>query len=155
MAKLLSEDDEYISFLTIHPAKRVEEHTLNLETQRWQAYSIVLGSGETKLEYGGKEGDGFLFCRSPNHVDEIKVFTQRLVNFLDDGLETISFEPAEPSFELTLHRVDNMGVKVQIWVDDGNATTEIARWDAFGLRFFTTSKCLLDFINELKRDFGC
>jgi hypothetical protein len=32
--------------------------------------------------------------------------------------------------------------------------TEIARWDALGLRFFTNQKAVRAFIDELKTEFG-
>ncbi len=154
MAILKSEDEEYKSFLSLVPARQSGDHLLEKDKQWWQGYSMVLGNGHLNMNFGGKNEDGYLFCRKPEEMDEIKKLCLSIQNFLDEKHQTFEFEPAEPCFELKLERVENFGVKVHIFVDDGNAKTEISRWDAFGLRFFTTDSHLSAFINELKTEFA-
>lgn len=147
MAKLVSEDEEYRSYLSILPAGQTNGD--------WVAYSLELVNGSLKMQFGQNENDDYLFCRKPEESDEIMMLCRSLENFLEEKHAFLEFEPAEPSFEFKLERVENFGVKVHIFVDAGNAQSEISRWDAFGLRFFTTENHLSDFINELKTDFAC
>ncbi len=148
MAKLLSEDEEFISFLALNSTGDQIENE-----QLWQGYALEIGNGPISLKYGGAKDDGYLFCRKPK--DEIKMFCQNLQTFMDNRMQSLQFEPSEPSFEFSLERVESFGVKVSVFVDDGNASSAIARWDAFGLRFFTTDANLERFINELKSEFAC
>ncbi len=148
MAKLLSEDEEFISFLALNSTGNQIENE-----QLWQGYALEICNGPISLKYGGAKDDGYLFCRKPK--DEIKMFCQNLQTFMDNRMQSLQFEPSEPSFELSLERVESFGVKVSVFVDDGNASSAIARWDAFGLRFFTTDANLERFINELKSEFAC
>ena len=148
MAKLLSEDEEFISFLALNSTGDQIENE-----QLWQGYALEIGNGPISLKYGGAKDDGYLFCRKPK--DEIKMFCQNLQTFMDNRMQSLQFEPFEPSFELSLEGVESFGVKVSVFVDDGNASSAIARWDAFGLRFFTTDANLERFINELKSEFAC
>ncbi|MBP7862570.1 hypothetical protein KA183_12880 [bacterium] len=148
MAKLLSEDEEFISFLALNSTG----HEIKNE-QLWQGYALEICNGPISLKYGGAKDDGYLFCRQPK--DEIKMFCQNLQTFLDNGMQSFQFEPSEPSLELSFERVESFGVKVSVFVDDGNASSAIARWDAFGLRFFTTNAKIEHFINELKSEFAC
>ncbi|MCW5823816.1 MAG: hypothetical protein KIT34_13505 [Cyanobacteria bacterium TGS_CYA1] len=148
MAKLLSEDEDFISYLALN---KTGHETRN--DQLWQGYALEICNGPISLKYGGAKDDGYLFCRQPK--DEIKTFCENLEMFVKQGMRSMQFEPSEPSFELILERVETFGVKVHIFVDDGNASSAIARWDAFGLRFFTTDANLEGFINELKKEFAC
>lgn len=148
MAKLVSEDEDFISFFSLSPTG----HDTRNE-QLWQGYSLEICNGPISLKYGGAKDDGYLFCRDPK--DEIKMLCENLELFVSQNMRNLQFEPSEPSFELILERVEAFGVKVHIFVDDGNASSAIARWDAFGLRFFTTDAKLSSFINELKTEFAC
>lgn len=154
MAILKSEDEDYGSFLSLTRTRKSREHVSSNVDQIWEGYSLVLGNGPLKMNFGDGDEDGYLFCRRPQEMDEIKMLCLSIGNFLDEKHQTFEFEPAEPCFELKLERVENFGVKVHIFVDHGNAKTEISRWDAFGLRFFTTDAHLSDFINELKTEFA-
>jgi len=148
MAKLLSEDDDFISFWAL---TATGHETKNEQT--WQGYALEIANGPVSLKYGGASDDGYLFCREPK--DEIKLLCENLETFVSSKMQSLHFEPSEPSFELTLERVETFGVKFSLFVDDGNASSAIARWDAFGLRFFTTDANLQGFINDLKKEFAC
>jgi hypothetical protein len=153
MAVLLSEDQDYKTSLRIQPGD-----AKIIQNQMWQRYSITLTSGVQELMLGGKEAaalesDGCLFCRKPK--DEVQDLINKLRQVVDFDREKLLFEPAEPSFELSVNRSGVTGIKVEIWLDPGNAKTGIYRWDGVGIRFYTLQEHLISFLKELEDEFAC
>lgn len=118
----------------------------------------------------------FLLCRAPK--DEVAQLVALLKRLAERRLNHVRFETLEPSIELEITRqsseeegsliegtvatieaasadVADDGLKVQLFVDAGNVETEISRWDALGIRFFTNQSQLELFIEALQKDFGC
>lgn len=168
MAKLLSEDAEYKSFLELK-AGPVLESTSGQKEEVWQYFILTLGNGHHELTFASantttfeleqsafkdyaKVANGYLLCRKPK--DEVKSLITLLHETLGGKAHAV-FEPLEPSFELTLVNDGSAGIKATIFVDEGNVETSVYRWDAFGLRFFTTQANLARFTNELKEEFAC
>jgi len=143
MAKLLSEDQEFASVLEIVPGRKRD-----IQGQDWRQYSLILTSGTYSLSL---DTDDCLICRAP--TDEIAQLLGKLQQLKDGKRDKVSFEPSEPSFELNLMRSDG-GIRVEIWLDSGNASTGIYRWDAAGIRFFTVDEQLESFINQLREEFA-
>ena len=168
MATLHSEDQDYRSFFELSAGKSVDLKA-GSKTETWQFYSIKLVHGERKLAFTSPsedkekyEGyvqnvdtvaDGYLLCRAPR--DEVATLVKLLERFAAQEVSTVRFEPLEPSFELVLDRQNQDEIRLNVFVDEGNVLTEIARWDSLGLRFFTNQSRVEQFIQELKRDFGC
>lgn len=119
---------------------------------------------------------GYVFCRTPK--DEVALLVALLKRLAERKLNHIRFETLEPSIELEITRqsseedgsliegtvgqigianpnVEDDGLKVQLFVDAGNVETEISRWDALGIRFFTNQSSLEQFIEALQKEFGC
>lgn len=167
MAKVVSEDQDYISYFEINAGKPVELN-VGSQSEGWQFYSMKLGHGgrelsytspcEEKQDYDGfigkvdKVADGYLLCRNPR--DEVKGLAELLIRFLDKKLPRVVFEPLEPSFELTVERQSADEIRLSVFIDEGNVLTTIARWDGLGLRFFTNESNLRRFIDDLERDFA-
>lgn len=168
MARLNSEDSEYKSFLEIRARGSVSVE-VGKSDEQWQFYSLALGHGarillftspsEEKLAYQGfiknveNVADGYLFCRTPK--DEVAQLIEALEGFAQGDAPVFGFEPLEPCFELKLERRTPDEIRLTIFIDEGNALTDVARWDALGIRFFTTKGKLLAFTEELRRDFAC
>jgi hypothetical protein len=168
MATLNSEDQDYKSFFELKAGKKVDL-SVGSKTEAWQFYSITLVHGERTLAftspseekqiYDGfvqevdKVADGYLVCRTPR--DEIGSLVKLLERFTAGTVNSVRFEPMEPSFEFILERQNEDEIRLSVFVDEGNVLTQIARWDSLGLRFFTTQSNVQQFIDELKRDFGC
>jgi len=168
MATIVSEDQDYKSFLEIRPGKTVEQN-VGKTTQTWQFFSLELRHGDRVLsftspseenaDYEGfikdvtRVADGYMLCRSPK--DEVAKLVALLERFNKDELPKLVFEPVEPSFELVMERQHSDEIRLTVFVDEGNVLTSIARWDSLGLRFFTNQAHVKQFIDELKRDFAC
>ena len=153
MAVLHSEDQDYRTSLRIQSGD-----AKIIQNQMWQRYSITLTSGEQEMMLGGKaaaalESDSCLFCRKPK--DEVQDLINKLRQVVDFDREKLLFEPAEPSFELSVARSGVTGIKVEIWLDPGNAKTGIYRWDGVGIRFYTLQEHLISFLKELEDEFAC
>jgi hypothetical protein len=151
MAILVSEDRDSQSSLEI-----IAGTTQPLIDQTWQTFSLVLKSGDFNLTLGKGDAStpnnqGCMFCRQPE--DELEGVFEQLQELLDNKRDKLLFEPAEPSFELTITRSGAHGYKVEVWLDAGNAKTGIYRWDAAGVRFFTLHKHLVAFLEELRTQF--
>jgi len=180
MATLRSEDQEFGSSLKIEPG---EKFTISaqgntqadhpLETQTWQHVKLTLINGPNVLEYQTRHGDekvaeltllqnatadihtvahAYLLCRYPQ--DEAQFLAEKIEELVQEKRSQVLFEPAEPSFELTVKGAGG-GVKVEFFVDAGNVETGIYRWDALGIRFFTNNQHLTAFVAELKSEFAC
>jgi hypothetical protein len=151
MAQLKSEDpDTHSSFeLSDHGAKSEDNQ------QVWHAVMVRLVSGSHRISTSdAARGDQCLLCRKPQ--DEIAKLLYLLNELRHFRLNKISFEPAEPFFELNLERSPNHGLKVEAWLDAGNtAESSIYTWDAMGIRFHTTEDNLANFIRDLEQEFPC
>lgn len=96
-------------------------------------------------------GENCSICRTPS--DEIENFALQLEGLLRGQRQKVIFEPNEPSFELSFERSRRAGIKVEAWIDAGNAKTGFYTWDAAGVRFFTTDENLAEFINQMRQEF--
>lgn len=178
MATLKSEDKEFESSLTIEPGDKLtisapinHKDPSQEEEQIWQYVRITMTNGPRVLtfetpEHSAEEqaelidavaslqevAHAYLVCRKPS--DEMSLLVNKLEDLLKDKRSQVLFEPAEPSFELSIHSIGG-GLKVEFFVDAGNVETGIYRWDALGLRFFTNNQRLESFIAGLKADFNC
>jgi hypothetical protein len=180
MATLKSEDNEYSSFLVLSPGAsltikpKTNGNKLMPEEQTWQYFSLNLGNGPRTLSFTTPPDSfahmefeneiqnavediqavahAYLFCRSPQ--DEVEKLIEKIESLFTGEKAQLLFEPAEPSFDLTISKVGG-GYRVECFVDAGNVETGIYRFDALGIRFFTTEALLKDFIKELKADFAC
>lgn len=145
MAVLYSEEIDCPSSLEL---RFLEKHKIELPGQDecWQRLILVLHSGEHEIV--SMPGENVSICRTPG--DELATLIEQLDLLLAGRKEKFSFEPKEPSFELNFERSRRSGIKVEAWIDSGNAKTGFYTWDAAGIRFFTTDEKLADFVNELK-----
>lgn len=153
MATLHCEDQDYKTSLRIMPGD-----AKLIQNQMWQRYSVHLHSGDREITLGGKssgalESDNCIFCRKPK--DEVQDLIDQLKQVVDFDREKVLFEPAEPSFELSVSRSGVTGIKVEVWLDPGNAKTGIYRWDGVGIRFYALQEHLIAFLKELEDEFAC
>lgn len=153
MAALNSEDQEYKTTLSIMPGS-----AKLIQNQMWQRYSIQLRTGSHEIKLGGPdaeklESDSLLFCRKPK--DEVQDLIDKLKQIVDFDRDKLLFEPSEPCFELSIARSGVTGIKVEVWLDPGNAKTGIYRWDGVGIRFYSLQEHLIAFLKELEDEFAC
>lgn len=144
MARLVSEDAECVSSLELSPSD-VKSAQPACDDQNWQMIELRLSSGSRQMIELSP------ICRDPQ--DELAALARSLADFAGGKQAGVTFEPAEPSFELSFERAGARGIKVQAWIDSGNQETGFYRWDAAGIRFFTTDEKLAEFIAALRRDF--
>jgi hypothetical protein len=144
MAKLISEDTDCMSCLSIAPSP-AEDAGDEHPGQVWQNIELGLASGARQLS------ENCLLCRHPQ--DELGKLFGLLSELIDGKRDEIRFEPAEPSFELNIERAGEGGFKAEIWIDSGNASTGFYRWDAAGIRFFTSLEGLANFREGLEKEF--
>ncbi len=149
MARLMSEDADCPSMLTISITSERMLPDLGSQKQRWQNLNLSLTSG--KRAVSTVEDEDTAVCRTP--TDEMKSLVTELTALADEAKELVLFEPSEPSFELTFARTNRGGIRVEAWLDAGNGTTGIYTWDACGIRFITTIEKLRAFIEELRSEF--
>ena len=148
MAKLASEDREFISSFELSKASEIEE-----KNGSWQKYRWKITHGQRVIETID-DNDGYLFCRHPQ--DEVKQLLEDLSRLVEKEKSEVLFEPGEPSINLSIKRQSfSDGLKVYIFIDEGNASSGISRWDSIGVRFFTTEEELRRFIKDLKEEFNC
>jgi len=147
MATLVSEDQEQPLTFTLKAGSHNQRAAAG---EDWQEVSIELVSPEYTLKLGGATQDCFL-CRHPQ--DELQELVEQLTRLLEGSQEQVFFEPAEPSFELNIASTPQGGYAVHCWLDAGNATTGFYRWDAVGVRFYTTKELLNKFAQELLSEF--
>lgn len=167
MAKLVSEDKEVESTLEIvqGPALPVAEI---MSDQAWQKVGLALVSGPFKINLGYSNNNGAgadggapdddeegecLFCRKPK--DEVHELADQIEQLIEGKVDSVLFEPAEPFFELRIIKAPVFGFKVEAWLDSGNATTGVYRWDGVGIRMHTTRDNLASFTKQLRSEFGC
>jgi len=112
----------------------------------WQAITIKLKSGSLTL--ATKENEDFLLCRAP--ADEMGQLIDNLKCLYAGKCEHFIFEPFEPSFSLCFKRVHHYGIKVEAWLDAGNASQGIHTFDALGIRFLTVNDQIALFLQDLE-----
>ena len=150
MAILYSEDNELASTLSLTPITPTKKTTVS---EWWQQVSVVLTSGSRSLSLGARmqEKEACLLCRHPE--DEAVRLRDMLLDICQGRRDQGLFEPSEPSFELHFERTAEGGIKVYAWLDAGNASTGFYRWDAAGIRFYTSQEHVLSFIADLGHEF--
>ena len=149
MARLQSEDREYISAFEISAESPIERHQ-KYPDQAVQYFAWRMTQGKrlissTRESTGTADQapllkDGYIFFREP-----------------EDEADMVLFEPFEPSIDLRIERPDRdrSDLKVYVFIDEGGVETGISRWDALGLRFLTNTEMLSLFIKDLKSEFNC
>jgi hypothetical protein len=139
MALLVSEDNECVSSVDLRPfaGSLGEEHP----GQVWQRFELTMKSGMREFS------EQCLLCRQPE--DEAGKLVLLIGELVDGKRNEVIFEPAEPTFELSLSRTREGGIKAEVWIDSGNASTGFYRWDACGIRFYTTDANLKSFAESL------
>ncbi|MCC6977981.1 MAG: hypothetical protein IT343_06640 [Candidatus Melainabacteria bacterium] len=170
MAKLVSEDKEVESTLEIVPGPALPVAEI-MSDQAWQKVGLALVSGPFNINLGysnnNENGNGSdsaveddeepdeecLFCRKPK--DEVHELAEQIEQLIEGKLDSVLFEPAEPFFELRITKAPVFGFKVEAWLDSGNATTGVYRWDGVGIRMHTTRDNLASFTKQLRSEFSC
>ncbi|MBU6450360.1 MAG: hypothetical protein KGS72_01180 [Cyanobacteria bacterium REEB67] len=182
MATLRSEDRDFESSVSIIAGQTLSieaasAHNDRREKQLWQMVELKIKSGERELVFSSEVGieaaamkavspeelqdavenatrvaNAYLICREPtNELTNLAVMLEEIA----DGARTrLSFEPSEPSFELTINNVAG-GLRVDFFVDAGNVETGIYRWDSLGVRFFTSAANLRAFVDDFRAEFAC
>ena len=151
MATLSSDDTESPSSIELLAGQpRESAPAMGEAAQQWQLIRLCLNTERVRIE--SPEAEGFTLCRQPK--DEPALLIAELEQLIAAERKTVLFEPQEPSFELNFQRSHHDGIKFEAWIDAGNAQTGFYRWDAAGIRFFTTCDLLRTFVEELRRDFG-
>lgn len=117
--------------------------------QTWAYVALNLVSGGNRL--ATPSGADYVLCRRP--ADEVAKLADLLDQLSAKKHDRVLFEPSEPSFEISLERTARGGIKVEAWLDAGNATTAIYTWDAAGIRFYTTDAHVVSFTRELRSEF--
>lgn len=148
MALLKSEDIDCPTSLELS-ASRERIMSAGGGDQTWQYVTLHLVSGENKLKTP-PDAD-YVLCRRPE--DEAKKLVDLLTALVEMKNDRVLFEPSEPSFEFSFERTNVGGIKVEAWLDAGNASTSIYTWDAAGIRFYTTDEHVVSFIQNLKSEF--
>ena len=168
MAKLVSEDKEVESTLEIVPGPALPVAEI-MSDQAWQKVGLALVSGPFNINLGYLSNNGkssgiastdeeepdeeCLFCRKPK--DEVHELAEQIEQLIEGKLDSVLFEPAEPFFELRITKAPVFGFKVEAWLDSGNATTGVYRWDGVGIRMHTTRDNLASFTKQLRSEFSC
>lgn len=143
-------------------SKIVLEIKLLDKTKEWQNYEILFHKGKKTYKFSSKNkqvttytGDmqaeigKFAFALQPvNELEEIK---KQLENFLSGKIPNFIFQPADPSFEFEIKKVNEEEFKVYFWVDAGNTNQLEYTWDALGIRFLTTREKLEAFKSSLNK----
>jgi len=163
LAKLISEDKEVESTLEIVPGPALPIAEI-MSDQAWQKVGLALVSGPFNINLGytsngdvpAEEEPGSeecLFCRKPK--DEVHELADQIEQLIEGKVDSVLFEPAEPFFELRVTKAPVFGFKVEAWLDSGNATTGVYRWDGVGIRMHTTRDNLASFTKQLRSEFSC
>lgn len=150
MAQLLSEDQDCISKIELVGRERKTLSSDKATGQDWQKVDFILSSG--KQTFRTEPTENVMLCRAPQ--DELITLVETLQHLLEKKRDEVIFEPSEPSFELSFTRTRRGGIKVEAWIDSGNATTDIYTWDASGIRFYSTDDNIRQFAEDLKREFS-
>jgi hypothetical protein len=93
----------------------------------------------------------FAFIIEPHN--ELEIFSQDLLAFLENKRQSFTFQPADPSFEIIIERIQNPltkqdEFKVYCWVDAGNTNQLEYTWDGIGIRFLCSEENLKSFCND-------
>jgi hypothetical protein len=147
MAILHSEDQEVPSWLELAAGEFVETEG----AQTWQKIKLGLRCGRRELSLSAADQEACLVCREPD--DEMLHLVEMLGELAEGKREKVLFEPAEPFFELNIERTRDGSFTVETWIDSGDAATGFYRWDAIGVRFFTTTEQMKNFAREMSAEF--
>jgi hypothetical protein len=150
MAILQSEEQGTKSRLQMSAGQTVNHEEKAGAGQLWQRIILHLQSGSRNLETQADQD--YLLCRKPQ--DEIEDLCDGLKQVVDGSRQSFFFEPSEPSFELSLERRHSGGIEVEVWLDAGNGESGIYTFDAIGIRFYTTTAAVDEFVRQLKAEFG-
>lgn len=150
MAELISEDRDCVSKISLVGRDKKILSSERAEDQQWQKIDVSLTSGTRT--FVSEPTEDVMLCRSPH--DEVLTLIEALEQLVQKRRDEILFEPSEPSFEMSFTRTRRGGIKVEAWIDAGNATTGIYTWDAAGVRFYSTDDHVREFAAELRRDFS-
>ena len=125
----------------------------------WLNYQLKFKAGDREIRFKsqykkvttalGTEGEigKFAFSLKPNN--ELELLKQNFQKILNGEVKTFSFEPADPSFEIHLEKIQDE-FKVHIWVDRGNSQSLEYSWDGIGLRMICSKEALIDFTEDLQ-----
>jgi hypothetical protein len=147
MAILHSEDQEVPSWLEMAPSDFVEMDG----GQTWQKLLLNLRSGRRELSLTAADREASLVCREPD--DEMLHLISMFDELVQGKRDKVLFEPAEPFFELDVSITRQGSFTIQTWIDSGDASTGFYRWDAVGVRFFTTPEHMKNFAAEMRKEF--
>lgn len=148
MATLHSEEKESSSSFSLNALELFKVERA-MQEEMWQRLSLELKSGSSQI--CSESGDNCSTCRAPH--DEVEGLAKLMEELLSGKKQKFVFEPSEPSFEISMERSRRAGIKVEVWIDAGNAKTGFYTWDAAGVRFFTTDEHLAEFINQIRIEF--
>ena len=148
MATLFSEESETRSSLSLTPKPNARP-AQKAAGQIWQAVEVKLVCGD-RIVQTRDDADNYL-CRTPS--DEVTLLLGYLRDLIAHKRDKVFFEPNEPSFEILFERAHKGGIKVQAWIDAGNASTGFYTYDALGIRFYTNDDLLVSFITATQDEF--
>ena len=148
VAKLSGEDLEILSYFEMLKGRDRVDYDLEI----WDPVAVNLVSGSRLLTNSRPDLlKECLLCRSPR--DEISALVLQLRGILTDTTDRVLFEPSEPFFELLIERSTRHGLRVEAWLDAGNAEAGIYTWDAAGIRFHTNRANLEHFLKDIEVEF--
>ncbi len=153
MARLITDDKEYTSYIDLSPVRNIDKNSPDPEV--WQPYVLQIAHGDALFSIPPSQtlaAEACVLCRSPK--DEIAQIVKSLSQLLENKRDSAQFEPLEPSFELRVERQSEDGYRVFMWLNTGNVETEIYRWDSLGIRLFTSGDNLQRFTQELAEQFA-
>lgn len=149
MARLRSEEGNNPTFFEIKPGG-FNTVTGSSDEETWQEVSLLLTSGGYVISGGAAQE--LTLCRSPK--DEVAILISELDDLLKHKRSKVMFEPSEPSFEINFERTSYGALRVDVWIDAGNAATGFYTYDAVGIRFLTTDEHVGRFTKQLKEEFS-
>ncbi len=122
--------------------------------QLWLDYELIVQNGSRTRVYRNQE-ENLIYGRfsfNLSEKNELKTLCDQIKKFIaEPSHRELFFEPADPSFELQIHRTQHSQdeYKVYLWIDAGNTTRLMYSWDAEGIRFLVTKAELTQFANNL------
>lgn len=148
MAHLASEERVCPSGITLELGDPFEE------AGTWVPYRLVLRSGrrEAVLE-DARAGEAPIgrcaLGLAPR--DELAILVGLLRDLLEGRRKAMKFEPQEPNWVLEVSSAPE-GWTVTCWIDAGNQIADHYTWDALGIRFFTDTEHLREFLEALEAE---
>ncbi len=140
---------EGVGFELILTGKRTEG------SQEWLDYSLILHINTESKIFQNQAGSEQLFGKFSFNLserDELEALHKQIIKFIQTPSQSIMFfEPADPCFELQIHRTTHSSdeYKIYLWIDAGNSTRLEYSWDAQGIRFLASQEQVLDFCKSL------